>query len=132
MPSAQKVAAARSSALAHGGREARSLRIADAPGFAEKPGFPGVAAIAEVTTGRGKAKPETRLFLFSRPMNGFQIGQEVSRLNSDIRTADTTGHSETAHAWGSALDPGIALIPKPYTRAQLYEKFAEILHVKGV
>ncbi|MDP1556941.1 MAG: hypothetical protein Q8L84_15890 [Hyphomonas sp.] len=48
--------------LAHGRREARSLRIVDAPGFAEKHDFPGVAAIAEVTTWRGNAKPRTRLF----------------------------------------------------------------------
>lgn len=65
---AQKVATARSSGLAHGRREARSIRIADAPGFAERHDFPGVAAIAEVTTQRGNARPKTRLFLFSRRM----------------------------------------------------------------
>lgn len=65
---ARKVETARSGALAHGRQEERSLRIVKAPDFAAKHDFPGVAAIAEVTTRRGKAKPKTRLFLLSRLM----------------------------------------------------------------
>ncbi len=77
LEAAKKVTTARSSALAHGRRETRSLRIANAPGFAEKHDFPGVAAIAEVTTRRGNAKPKTRLFLFSRKVKAPQALQIV-------------------------------------------------------
>lgn len=63
--------------LLSGPPSACGLRIADAPGFAEKHDFPGVAAIAEVTTRRGNAKPKTRLFLFSCKVRAPQALQIV-------------------------------------------------------
>lgn len=63
---AEKVDAAQTSEVSHGRNERRSIRIVRVPGFAETHDFPGVCAIAAVTTQRGKAAAKTRLFLFSK------------------------------------------------------------------
>lgn len=65
---AKKVDVAETREISHGRSERRAIRLVRAPGFAEAQAFPGVRAIAAVTTRRGKAAAKTRLFLFSKPM----------------------------------------------------------------
>ena len=52
----------------HGRDERRTARVAAAPGFAERTGFPDACAIAEIVTQRGTAKPRTRIFLLSQTL----------------------------------------------------------------
>src|SRR6202142_3232311 len=50
----------------HGRKETRSAIVTSAKGMAEKHNFPGLQAVARVTSKRGKDKPVERYFLLSR------------------------------------------------------------------
>jgi predicted transposase YbfD/YdcC len=58
--------------IAHGRAEKRRARVAPAPRFAAEHDFPGVAAIAEIVSQRGRAAPHRRLFLLSRIMTAHE------------------------------------------------------------
>lgn len=53
----------------HGRREVRSARVVAAPGMAEAHGFPGLAAVAAVTSRRDGGAEHVRLVLLSRPLS---------------------------------------------------------------
>lgn len=65
LATAKKVDSAQTHERSHGRIERRKIVIVAAPGFSETHDFPGVRAIAAVTTQRGKSPAKTRLFLFS-------------------------------------------------------------------
>lgn len=49
----------------HGRQERRTARVVPAEGLGRADGFPGVAAVAEITSRRGAGAPKTRLYLLS-------------------------------------------------------------------
>jgi len=49
----------------HGRRERRTARVVPAEGLGRVDGFPGVAAVAEISSRRGAGAPKTRLYLLS-------------------------------------------------------------------
>lgn len=64
--SARDAPGAETREVAHGRAEWRSARVVAAKGFAAEHDFPGVAAIAEIVSRRGKGATHRRLFLLSR------------------------------------------------------------------
>jgi CheY-like chemotaxis protein len=54
-------------------------------------------------------------------MNGAEVAREVQRLQPDIKVVYTTGYAEHALARNGDLEPGMTLITKPYSRAELLE-----------
>lgn len=51
--------------IGHGRQERRTARVVPAEGLGRSDGFPGVAAVAEITSRRGAGAPKTRLYLLS-------------------------------------------------------------------
>jgi predicted transposase YbfD/YdcC len=64
---------AKTAELAHGRKERRTALVAPAPDMAEKHAFPGVVAVARITSRRGTDKPVTRYFLTSRRFTSAQV-----------------------------------------------------------
>jgi CheY-like chemotaxis protein len=60
-------------------------------------------------------------------MSGRQLAEQAKASNPDLRVLYTTGYSRNAIVHNGALDPGIMLLPKPYTLAQLAAKLTEAL-----
>lgn len=60
---------AETSEAAHGRPERRRARVVPATGLGRDVGFPGVAAVAEITGQRGAAAPKRRLYLLSTLMS---------------------------------------------------------------
>ena len=54
-------------------------------------------------------------------MNGVEIAAQAKRLQPEIKVIFTTGYAEHALAHGGDLNPGAALVSKPYRRADLLE-----------
>jgi CheY-like chemotaxis protein len=59
-------------------------------------------------------------------MNGRQLADEALRRHPSLKILFTTGYAKNAIVHGGRLDPGLALITKPFTRAELENKLAEI------
>ena len=60
-------------------------------------------------------------------MNGRQLAEQARQLRPDLRVLFTTGYARNAIVHQGRLDPGVELLPKPYTRERLAVKIREIL-----
>ncbi len=65
-------------------------------------------------------------------MNGRQLVEEARRRRANLKVLFTTGYARNAIVHDGRVDPGVELITKPFTRAQLGEKLRDILDAKSV
>jgi signal transduction histidine kinase/CheY-like chemotaxis protein len=59
-------------------------------------------------------------------MNGRKLADEATRRRPGLKVLYTTGYAKNAIVHAGRLDPGLALVTKPFTRATLEAKIAEI------
>ena len=60
-------------------------------------------------------------------MNGRVLAQEARRRRPDLKVLFTTGYSRNAIVHGGFLDPGVQLLPKPFTIDSLARKLRQML-----
>ena len=60
-------------------------------------------------------------------MNGRQLADEARRRRPDLKVLFTTGYARNAIVHDGRLDPGVALITKPFTYAALAAKLSDML-----
>jgi nitrogen-specific signal transduction histidine kinase len=60
-------------------------------------------------------------------MNGRQLADAARKLRPDLKVLFTTGYARDAIAHDGRLDPGVVLIPKPFTYAAVAAKLSDIL-----
>jgi CheY-like chemotaxis protein len=60
-------------------------------------------------------------------MNGRQLADQARRLKSNLKVLFTTGYARNAIVHGGRLDPGVELLPKPFTFPALAAKLRDIL-----
>ena len=60
-------------------------------------------------------------------MNGRQLAEEARRIRPGIKVLFTTGYARNAIVHHGRLDPGVELILKPFTEADVAEKIYKIL-----
>ncbi|HTR83797.1 MAG TPA: response regulator, partial [Reyranella sp.] len=63
-------------------------------------------------------------------MNGRQLADAAHRIRPDLKVLFTTGYARNAIVHDGRLDPGVQLIPKPFTYAAVATKLNEILGAK--
>jgi CheY-like chemotaxis protein len=64
-------------------------------------------------------------------MTGRELATRLLALRPSLRTLYTSGYTANAIAHEGVLDPGVAYLPKPFSRAQLAAKVREVLSEKG-
>jgi CheY-like chemotaxis protein len=62
-------------------------------------------------------------------INGAQLVAAARELRPDIKVLFTTGYARNAIVHQGRLDPGVELITKPFTRAQLAARIRDVLDV---
>jgi PAS domain S-box-containing protein len=60
-------------------------------------------------------------------MNGRQLADAARKIRPDLKVLFTTGYARNAIVHDGRLDPGVVLIPKPFTYAAVAAKLADIL-----
>ncbi len=65
-------------------------------------------------------------------INGAQLVAAARELRPDIKVLFTTGYARNAIVHQGRLDPGVELITKPFTRAQLATRIRDVLDVPVV
>jgi CheY-like chemotaxis protein len=60
-------------------------------------------------------------------MNGRQLVEELAKRRSGLRVLYTSGYTEHAIVHHGRLDPGVALLNKPYRKVDLAQKIREVL-----
>jgi hypothetical protein len=60
-------------------------------------------------------------------MNGSQLADMATENVPGIKTFYTTGYTRTAIVHNGILDPGVSLLPKPFTLKQLAHKLGKVL-----
>ena len=77
------------------------------------------------------AHPETRLLFtdvgLPRGMNGRQLADEAMRRRPQIKVLFTTGYARNAIVHHGRLDPGVEVVFKPFTYADLGAKLRHVL-----
>jgi PAS domain S-box-containing protein len=63
-------------------------------------------------------------------MNGRQLADEARQRKPNLRVLFTTAYARNAIVHDGRLDPGVALLPKPYTQAALAKKVRDILDAR--
>ena len=63
-------------------------------------------------------------------MNGRQLAEEARKRTSNLRVFFTTAYARNAIVHDGRLDPGVALLPKPYTQSALATKVRDILDAR--
>jgi signal transduction histidine kinase/CheY-like chemotaxis protein len=61
-------------------------------------------------------------------MNGVQLANEATRLRPGIRILLTSGYSNLSFEGPDALPPHLAVLPKPYRRAELANRLDQVMH----
>jgi len=64
-------------------------------------------------------------------LSGPRLAEEAARLRPGIRVLYTSGYTENAVVHHGRLDPGVALLSKPYRRQELAEKLRAVLGPAG-
>jgi PAS domain S-box-containing protein len=81
-----------------------------------------------------QAHPEIRLLFTDVGLPGGMIGRQLAdaarALRPDLRVLFTTGYARNAIVHDGRLDPGVALITKPFTYAALAAKLCDMLDVR--
>jgi DNA-binding NtrC family response regulator len=60
-------------------------------------------------------------------MNGRKLSEAAIAKRPDLKVLFTTGYTRNAIVHNGMLDPGVNLIPKPFTLDQLARKIADVL-----
>jgi PAS domain S-box-containing protein len=60
-------------------------------------------------------------------MNGRELAEAITRQRPNVRVLYTSGYTENAIVHHGRLDPGVALLNKPYRKKDLAEKLREVL-----
>jgi PAS domain S-box-containing protein len=60
-------------------------------------------------------------------MNGRQLADAARKVRPDLKVLFTTGYARNAIVHDGRLDPGVVLIPKPFTYAAIAAKLADML-----
>jgi CheY-like chemotaxis protein len=60
-------------------------------------------------------------------MNGRQLAEEARKRRPDLKILFTTGYARNAIVHEGRLDPGVELLPKPFTQAALSTKLRDII-----
>ena len=60
-------------------------------------------------------------------MNGRELAEEVARQRPGTRVLFTSGYTEDAIVHHGRLDPGVALLNKPYRKKDLAEKLRQVI-----
>ena len=63
-------------------------------------------------------------------MNGRQLAEEARKRRPNLRVLFTTAYARNAIVHDGRLDPGVALLPKPYTQSALATKVRDILDAR--
>ena len=63
-------------------------------------------------------------------MNGRELAEEVARLRPGTRVLFTSGYTEDAIVHHGRLDPGVALLNKPYRKKDLAEKLRQVIDAR--
>ena len=63
-------------------------------------------------------------------MNGRQLADVARKRRPDLRVLFTTAYARNAIVHDGRLDPGVALLPKPYTQSALASKVRDILDAR--
>jgi CheY-like chemotaxis protein len=61
-------------------------------------------------------------------LNGRQLAEEVAKLRPGTKVLYTSGYAENAIVHHGRLDPGVALLNKPYRQADLARKLCAVLY----
>lgn len=61
-------------------------------------------------------------------MNGRQLAEESLRLRPELKVLFMTGYARNAIVHHGHVDPGVHLLPKPFTREALARKIVEMLN----
>jgi DNA-binding NtrC family response regulator len=83
------------------------------------------AALHQIDT-----RPEIRLLftdLIMPDVNGRKLAAEALSRRPDLKVLLTTGYAREAVVQHGAIDPGLQLIPKPFTVERLAAKVREVL-----
>jgi CheY-like chemotaxis protein len=64
-------------------------------------------------------------------MNGRQLAEEARRRRPSLKVLFTTGYARNAIVHDGRLDPGVELLPKPFTQAALAAKLRDIIDAKS-
>ncbi len=64
-------------------------------------------------------------------MNGRQLADAAHAIRPDLKVLFTTGYARDAIVHGGRLDPGVQMLPKPFTYAAVATRIAEILGSKA-
>ncbi len=82
-----------------------------------------------------KASPEISLLftdvVLPGGMNGRRLAGEAQRLRPGLPVLFTTGYTANAIIHSGMLDPGVQLLPKPFSAAELAAKLRSVLTAKG-
>jgi CheY-like chemotaxis protein len=65
-------------------------------------------------------------------MNGRQLAEEARRRRPDLRVLFTTGYARNAIVHDGRLDPGVELLPKPFTQFALSSKLRDIIDARRI
>ena len=57
--------------------------------------------------------------------------EEAQRLHAGLRVIYTTGYASNSIIHGGTLDPGVDLLPKPFTASALARKLRAVLNMGG-
>jgi PAS domain S-box-containing protein len=60
-------------------------------------------------------------------MNGRQVADQIKELLPSVKVLFTTGYTRNAIVHNGRLDPGVSLLPKPFTYNQLGKRVRELL-----
>jgi len=61
-------------------------------------------------------------------MSGRDVANQALLLSPDLKVLFITGYARNAIVHHGRLDPGVELLTKPFTTAELAEKIARVLH----
>ena len=64
-------------------------------------------------------------------MNGRELTDEIARLRPGTKVLFTSGYTEDAIVHHGRLDPGVALLNKPYRKKDLAEKIRQVIDALG-
>jgi len=78
--------------------------------------------------------PDTRLLFtdigLPGGLNGRQLAEQARKRKPELRVLFTTAYARNAIVHDGRLDPGVSLIPKPYTQSDLAAKVRDILDAR--
>jgi CheY-like chemotaxis protein len=64
-------------------------------------------------------------------MNGRQLAEEARKGRPNLKVLFTTAYARNAIVHDGRLDPGVELLPKPFTQAALAEKLRDIIDARA-